>query len=219
MIRRPPRSTLFPYTTLFRSHLSFTRVRMREGEPAVTSFTVSAGRVLVGTSRSLAVYSTLDASPTIVPIATVAVTAKTDGSEFYALDPQGIVHVISAETAKETRALTGGRPGTAIAYALGPNRVFVARADSATLDVYELETGSHDAVPLANPRTGTFSSGASALAVVPRTDFLYALDEGRVVVVETHGTSPYASIPVTGTFLGVDGEDDKLVVAGPSGSD
>src|SRR5690349_23462245 len=24
MIRRPPRSTLFPYTTLFRSHLSYT---------------------------------------------------------------------------------------------------------------------------------------------------------------------------------------------------
>ena len=66
------------------------------------------------------------------------------------------------------------------------------------LDVYELETGSHDAVPLANARTGTFSSGATALAVVPRTDFLYALDEGRVVVVETHGTSPYASIPVPG---------------------
>src|SRR5256885_8918110 len=26
MIRRPPRSTLFPYTTLFRSHLSLTAV-------------------------------------------------------------------------------------------------------------------------------------------------------------------------------------------------
>src|SRR2546426_6087592 len=30
MIRRPPRSTLFPYTTLFRS---FRRHRLREGEP------------------------------------------------------------------------------------------------------------------------------------------------------------------------------------------
>src|SRR2546426_11084757 len=131
MIRRPPRSTLFPYTTLFRSHLSFTRVRMREGEPAVTSFTVSAGRVLVGTSRSLAVYSSLDADPTIVPIATVAVTAKTDGSEFYALDPQGIVHVISAETAKETRAVTGGRPATAIRDELGPTRGFITRPATA----------------------------------------------------------------------------------------
>ena len=45
------------------------------------------------------------------------------------------------------------------------------------------------------------------------------LDEGRVVVVETHGTSPFASIPVSGSVLGVDGEGDKLVVAGPNGSD
>jgi predicted membrane-bound dolichyl-phosphate-mannose-protein mannosyltransferase len=200
-------------------HLPFTKVRSREGEPAVTSFAVSGDRVLVGTARSLAIYTTLDAPPVIVAIPTVAVTAKTDGSEIYALDPQGIVHVISADTAQETRALTGGRPGTAIAYALGPNRVFVSRADAAILDVYELETGSHDAVPLANARAGTFSSGATALAVVPRTDFLYALDEGRVVVVETHGASPYVSIPVSGSLLGVDGEGDKLVVAGANGSD
>src|SRR3712207_7429289 len=30
MIRRPPRSTLFPYTTLFRSHLFAGRVRRRD---------------------------------------------------------------------------------------------------------------------------------------------------------------------------------------------
>src|SRR3712207_7267660 len=29
MIRRPPRSTLFPYTTLFRSHRYFTRIISR----------------------------------------------------------------------------------------------------------------------------------------------------------------------------------------------
>src|SRR3712207_8497892 len=32
MIRRPPRSTLFPYTTLFRSLLPGRRVRLRAGE-------------------------------------------------------------------------------------------------------------------------------------------------------------------------------------------
>jgi predicted membrane-bound dolichyl-phosphate-mannose-protein mannosyltransferase len=183
------------------------------------SLSLAGDRVIVGGPSSLAIYATVDAKPIVVPVPTVAVTAKTDGSEIYALDPQGIVHVISAETAQETRALTGGRPGTAIAYALGPNRIFVARADAAILDVYELETGSHDAVPLANARTGTFSSGATALAVVPRTDFLYALDDGRVVVVETHGTSPYVSIPVSGSLLGIDGEGDKLFVAGTNGSD
>src|SRR2546427_5306746 len=31
MIRRPPRSTLFPYTTLFRSHRSFAIYRLSEG--------------------------------------------------------------------------------------------------------------------------------------------------------------------------------------------
>src|SRR2546426_3745335 len=34
MIRRPPRSTLFPYTTLFRSHHAFTEpVKQRQPEP------------------------------------------------------------------------------------------------------------------------------------------------------------------------------------------
>ena len=183
------------------------------------SLALAGDRVIVGGPTGLAIYATLDADPTVIPVPTVAVTAKTDGSEIYVLDPQGTVHVVTAGSGKETRALTGGRPGTAIAYALGPNRVFVARADAPTLDVFELESGSHDAVSLANARTGTFSTGATALAIVPRTDFLYALDDGRVVVVETHGTSPYASIPVTGTLLGVDGEGDKLVVAGANSAD
>jgi len=183
------------------------------------SLSLAGDRVVVGGPSSLAIYATVDATPTVIPVPTVAVTTKTDGSELYVLDPQGTVHVISSDTAQETRALTGGRPGTAIAYTQGPNRIFVARADAPMLDVFELETGSHDAVSLANARTGTFSTAATALAVVPRTDFLYALDEGRVVVVETHGSSPYASIPVTGSFLGVDGEGDKLVVAGATGDD
>src|SRR3712207_8362122 len=33
MIRRPPRSTLFPYTTLFRSHLSKPLRQQRHGRP------------------------------------------------------------------------------------------------------------------------------------------------------------------------------------------
>src|SRR2546427_8750176 len=32
MIRRPPRSTLFPYTTLFRSHLRLSRSLQRAGD-------------------------------------------------------------------------------------------------------------------------------------------------------------------------------------------
>src|SRR2546422_8063731 len=50
MIRRPPRSTLFPYTTLFRSPL---RVRHRDGEaaslpPPTQGFAVLAILALLG---------------------------------------------------------------------------------------------------------------------------------------------------------------------------
>src|SRR5258708_26493913 len=31
MIRRPPRSTLFPYTTLFRSHICLTSIELKQG--------------------------------------------------------------------------------------------------------------------------------------------------------------------------------------------
>src|SRR5260221_8532253 len=33
MIRRPPRSTLFPYTTLFRSYVRVRAQRLRRGDP------------------------------------------------------------------------------------------------------------------------------------------------------------------------------------------
>src|SRR2546426_8993330 len=43
MIRRPPRSTLFPYTTLFRSHGQvITRVRCRMGDGWVRVHAVAA---------------------------------------------------------------------------------------------------------------------------------------------------------------------------------
>src|SRR3989441_6401398 len=38
MIRRPPRSTLFPYTTLFRSGLSEHHVGRRVASPLVTAY-------------------------------------------------------------------------------------------------------------------------------------------------------------------------------------
>src|SRR2546428_7736320 len=53
MIRRPPRSTLFPYTTLFRSHAEqHRRIRDPRGahEPAVPSSAASQARVRPGES-------------------------------------------------------------------------------------------------------------------------------------------------------------------------
>src|SRR5258708_29541030 len=50
MIRRPPRSTLFPYTTLFRSHVHFTG-----GEPLARNDLVR----LVSVAHSLRLYTNL----------------------------------------------------------------------------------------------------------------------------------------------------------------
>src|SRR5207248_8514553 len=66
------------------------------------SLSLAGDRVVVGGPSSLAIYATVDATPTVIPVPTVAVTTKTDGSELYVLDPQGTVHVISSDTAQET---------------------------------------------------------------------------------------------------------------------
>src|SRR3712207_8141650 len=51
MIRRPPRSTLFPYTTLFRS-MAAPRRGLGEGEqPAARSAPIRGGRRTAGTAR------------------------------------------------------------------------------------------------------------------------------------------------------------------------
>ena len=180
----------------------------------VTALFMSSGRVVVLTAAGTAIYTAADAAPVVSRLGGVAATSNIDGTELYLLDARGDVHVVDPATGSETRQLPGGGPGRAIAYSQGPNRLFVARADAPALDVYELPNGQRDSVTLGNARTGTFSSGATALVVVPRTQFLYALAEGRVVVVEVHGASPFASIPVSGSLFGIDNDDDKLLVAG-----
>ena len=183
----------------------------------ITGLVIAGGRIVVATGSGLAIYTAIDAAPVVSQLGAAAVTSNADGSELYVLDARGDVRVVDPATGSETRQLPGGGPGRAIAYAQAPNRLFVARADAAALDMYELPNGQRESVTLDNPRTGAFSSGATALTLVPRTQFLYALAEGRVVVVEVHGASPFAAIPVSGSLLGVDNDDDKLLVAGAGG--
>src|SRR5438093_3410808 len=49
MIRRPPRSTLFPYTTLFRSDPQRRRLRVAQADDALR---IRAGRSVEGVRRS-----------------------------------------------------------------------------------------------------------------------------------------------------------------------
>ena len=176
---------------------------------------VAGGRVAVLTAGTLYLYPSLDAPPQRVQRDAVAVTANPDGSTIYLL-VGSTVRVIDRSTGSETASYNTRGPGSAIAYALSPNRIFVARSDTPAIDFIELDGGATETVPLANDRTGAFTQGAAQLALVTRTQFLYALTPGRVVAIETHGASPFAAIPVPGdeTFLGIDGEDDKLLVAG-----
>ncbi len=183
----------------------------------ITGLVIASGRVVVATGSGIASYTAIDAAPVTTRLGAAAVTSNADGTELYVVDTRGDVHVVDPATGSETRQFPGGGPGRAIAYAQAPNRIFVARTDSPTLDVYELPNGQRESVPLGNARTGAFSSGATALTLVPRTQFLYALAEGRVVVVEVHGASPFAAIPVSGSLLAVDNDDDKLLVAGAGG--
>ena len=179
----------------------------------------TSGTVVVWARDAIYAYSSFDSPPLVIPRAAVAVTAKPNGSALYALDAAGVVRAIDPVTGQDTQSYTLHGPGGAIAYALSANRLFVARSDTPAIEVIDLEGGAIETVPLSNERTGSFTAGATALAVVTRTQFLYALTPGKVVVIETHGASPFASIPVIGTdrLLGIDGEDDKLLVAGPDG--
>ena len=181
-----------------------------------TGLLATGGKVVVSATNGQYIYTTLDAAPLVVPRPAVAVTAKPDGSTLFLLEAAGTIHQIDTTTGEDTQTTSARGPGGSIAYALAANRLFIARTDTPALDVVDLDARSSETVPLGNDRTGAFTAGGSALAVVTRTQFLYALTPGRVVVVETHGASPFASIPVgaAGRYLGIDGEDDKLVVAG-----
>ena len=180
----------------------------------VTAFTVAGGRVVVGTATWVATFATLTAEPIVADIPAVGIASKLDGSELYVLDPTGSVHVLDPVTLSETKTYPSVAKEAGIAFAQGPGAIVLARADEPVLDSIDTNDGHRDTVPLGNARTGTFAGGATAMAVVSRTDFLYAIADGRVVVVDVHGFSPFAAISSAGTRLGVDVSGDTLVVQG-----
>jgi len=181
---------------------------------AVTAFAVVGGRVVVGTATSVAVFTSVAADPVVADVPALGFASKLDGSELYVLDPQGSVHVLDPTSLTETKSYPSVAKERAIAFAQGPGAIVLARADEPALDSIDINDGHRDTVTLANPRTGVFAAGVTAMTVVPRTDFLYAVADGRVVVVDVHGLSPFAAIPSAGTRLGVDGTGDTLMALG-----
>ena len=201
--------------------LSLTRQHPDVSRPlasAVTSAGFIGGRLVVGSATTTSVYTSIDASATIVDTGAIGFAAKNDGSEAYLLDATGAVHVLETAGWTETKSYPSVAKERAIAFAQGPNAIVLARADEPALDSIDTNDGHRDTVPLANARTGTFAGPVSAMAVVPRTDFLYAIADGRVVVIDVHGLSPFAAIATSATQLGVDGIGDTIVALGPSGS-
>ena len=181
---------------------------------AVTAFTAVGGRVVVGTATWMASFLSITADPVVVDVPAIGFASKLDGSELYVLDPVGSVHVLDPTTLKESKVYPSVAKERAIAFAQGPGAIVLARADEPVLDSIDINDGHKDTVTLANARTGPFASGVTAMAVVPRTDFLYAIADGRVIVVDVHGLSPFAAIRSAGTRLGIDTTGDTLVVLG-----
>jgi dolichyl-phosphate-mannose-protein mannosyltransferase len=176
-----------------------------------------AGHLLVATGSATSVYASVGSDPRQIATGALGFAAKNDESEAYLLDPAGAVHAIETAGWTETKSYPSVAKERAIAFSQGPNTIVLARADEPTLDSISTDDGHRDTVPLANARTGAFSSGVVTMTVVTRTDFLYAIADGRVVVVDVHGLSPFAAIATPATLLGVDGTGDTLVALGPSG--
>ncbi len=193
---------------------SVTRAALR-GSGTVTALAAASGKVAVGSAAGAEIHAT--GPPLFVTTPVSALTLRPDGTALYLLDPQGTVHVVNTADGTERNAHPTGGPVSAIAYALSTDRLFLARSDQAALEVIDLDGGRRETVRLANVRTGDILQPATALAVVPRTQFLYALAGDRLVILETHGASAYASLPVRGTLLAVDGTADELIVAGEDG--
>ena len=182
----------------------------------VTAIAAAGGRVAVGSDAGAQITGVGNAVIARIPVAALAL--RPDGTAAYVVDPQGVANVVNTADGTVKTSYPAGGPVRAIAHALSSDRLFLARADAPVLEVIELEGGRRETVPLANARTGAIVSPATALAVVPRTQFLHALAGGRLVAIETHGASPYASVAVSGERLAVDGTADDLLVGDATGA-
>src|SRR2546427_12970814 len=94
MIRRPPRSTLFPYTTLFRSELDFEQLRLgvvsNGADPARVDALAFHGHSIVSVMTSPGrTEESCPGSPSILPSTLQRVTRRGSASSDVGGRPQG----------------------------------------------------------------------------------------------------------------------------------
>src|SRR3989449_10074457 len=104
MIRRPPRSTLFPYTTLFRSHVDWLRGC---GTALVTPFTASGG-VDVTRLEALVERQVAGGVRLLVPCGTTGEAATLTPAEH----ARGIALTVAAAPGRGRDPARGGRHAT-----------------------------------------------------------------------------------------------------------
>src|SRR2546429_381071 len=141
MIRRPPRSTLFPYTTLFRSFASDgTGTFSLPG----TSCSLSAGAA--GTASCAVTYT-----PTGMGTVSHSVTATFVPTSNHSASNGAFALTVSPPAAHPTSTVVGCVPASVT---VNSGSVFFFFNDTASTEIYTLSL--HDALPICDG-TGTFS--------------------------------------------------------------
>src|SRR2546422_399978 len=127
MIRRPPRSTLFPYTTLFRS-LNEAVTVVLSGTPVAPG----AGACAVTVGATSVVKLQRESAPSAVPLVSVTAAATVAGQNLPAA-----CGLLGVRGAKVPAALTVTVAGTS---------AVLSSNDTATAEIYTLSL--HDALPI-----------------------------------------------------------------------
>src|SRR3989475_11603329 len=214
MIRRPPRSTLFPYTTLFRSNVPVASVTV---SPATASVTVGATSQLTATAK--------DANGTA--LSGRVVTWATSNAAVATVSASGLVTGVAAGAATITATSEGQSGTSAMTVTNVPVASVTVTPAIATLlmgTTLQLAATPRDA--LGNPLSGrvvTWSSDALGVAAVSGSGLVSGLAVGGATITATsEGQSGSAAVTVTlvsdSTPLYTLGNGANYYVA-PAGSD
>src|SRR5476649_38498 len=136
MIRRPPRSTLFPYTTLFRSHRP----------PRVLDLARELAR-LPPSAEGDRKSTRLNSSHTVISYAVFCLKKKNRAAYCVLITDKNDKRTDRADKQRGTDLMEEARPhGRALQQAHGAAVVFFFFNDTATTEIYTLSL--HDALPI-----------------------------------------------------------------------